>query len=94
MQPQILDVANYVRDEDGKVPNLAQLGSCCLQCLALPLAAWRPEVLKDGAAVPAPGAGDALVLQISCNEVQTNSSSRTRTKDEKGDERRSHWWTQ
>ncbi|CAL1135855.1 unnamed protein product, partial [Cladocopium goreaui] len=41
---RILDVANYVRDEDGKV-------------------------LKDGAAVPAPGAGDALVLQISCNEV-------------------------
>ncbi|CAK9072115.1 unnamed protein product [Durusdinium trenchii] len=41
---RILDVANYVRDEDGKV-------------------------LKDGASVPAPGAGDALILQISCNEV-------------------------
>jgi len=41
---RILDVANYVRDEDGKV-------------------------LKDGASVPAPGAGEALVLQISCNEV-------------------------
>ena len=68
--------------------NLAQLGSCCLQCLALPLAPWRPEVLKDGAAVPAPGAGDALVLQISCNEVQTNGSSRTRTKDEIRWERR------
>lgn len=41
---RILDVANYVRDEDGKV-------------------------YKDGASVPAPGAGEALVLQISCNEV-------------------------
>ncbi|CAJ1422828.1 unnamed protein product [Effrenium voratum] len=41
---RILDVANYVRDEDGKV-------------------------LKDGASVPAPGAGEALILQISCNEV-------------------------
>eukprot|EP00438_Fugacium_kawagutii_P007442 Skav210451 [mRNA] locus=scaffold1297:211831:216515:+ [translate_table: standard] len=31
--------------------------------------AARALVLKDGSAVPAPGAGDALVLQISCNEV-------------------------
>ena len=41
---RILDVANYVRDEDGKV-------------------------FKDGAAVPAPGAGDALILYISCQEA-------------------------
>lgn len=27
------------------------------------------QVLKDGASVPAPGAGEALILQISCNEA-------------------------
>ena len=33
---------------------------------------WLPKVLKDGAAVPAPGAGDALVLLINCNEARLN----------------------
>ena len=84
LKPQILDVANYVRDEDGKVPwrwqNLAELGRTWQNLAVVACNAWHPEVLKDGAAVPAPGAGDALVLQISCNEVRT----RTRT-DKKGD---------
>lgn len=33
------------------------------------LEACLGEVLKDGAAVPAPGAGDALILYISCQEA-------------------------
>lgn len=36
MQPQILVVANYVRDEDGKVPNLAQLGTTWQLLPAMP----------------------------------------------------------